>query len=245
MKKLRVFSMGSCFEFRGERELCDFQITTEANCGFDKNNKFYSNDYNCRIKLGKRRYAKTYINPNNCMVRFYNASAEPVVYIMEPALLTKTATGYSFDAVQFLKKHGIEFELCDDDFYESVKGSSSGYETMICPTGKFYAGYFSTWWDAPSEYSLEAVFFEKQLILDGEPIRKIWLPEYNKTNEMKYINANHTLTEQFITGLFDSPISMTKKEFKQQLLMNDTLGQIIIYTWDKVRYDLISDDERR
>ena len=38
---------------------------------------------------------------------------------------------------------------------------------------------------------------------------------------------------------------MTKKEFKQQLLMNDTLGQIIIYTWEKVRYDLISDDERR
>lgn len=245
MEKLRVFSLGGCFEFKADMELCDFQITTEKNSGFDENNNFYHRDYNCRIKLGKRRYAKTYINPDNCMVRFYNASEEPVVYIMEPAVLTKTATGYSFDALQFLKNHGIEFELCDDDFYYRVKGSSSGYETMICPSGKFYAGYSSSWWDSPSEYSLEAVFFEKQLILDGEAIRKIWLPEYNKTNESKYINADHTMTEKFILGLYDSPMNMTKEEFKQLLLKNDTLGRIIIYTWEKVRDDLISDEERR
>lgn len=240
MEKLRVVSLGSYFVFQGNNEFQDLQITTVDNSGFDENHNFYVKDYNCRVKLGKRRYIQTYINPADCKVRFYNGESEPVVYIVEQAELSETAKGYCFDAVKFLNKHNISFELCEDGRYQNIRESSSGYEYKVCPSGSFYAGYTASWWDSADEYSLSAVFFEKQFILDGEPIRKIWIPEYNDTNDLKYINADHTLTEQFILNLYDKPMSLTKEAFKKQLLDNDTLGIIIVYTWDGTRYDLIN-----
>lgn len=240
MEKLRVESLGGYFVFEGNNEFQDLQITTMENSGFDENHNFYVKDYNCRIKLGKRRYIQTYINPDDCKIRYYNGSNIPVVYIMEKADLSETKKGFCFDAVKFLNKHQINFELCEDERYMNIRANSTGYEDMVCPNGSFYAGYTSSWWDSGKEYSLEAVFFERQLILDGEAIRKIWIPEYNDTNELKYINADHTLTEQYILQMFDEPVNTSKNNFTKQLLENDTLGIIIVYTWDGKRYDLIN-----
>ena len=40
--------------------------------------------------------------------------------------------------------------------------------------------------------------------------------------------------------MYDNPMEMTKEAFKQQLLDNDTLGIIVVYTWDGKRIDLIN-----
>lgn len=241
MEVLRAVSLGQYFILPDySAENTGFFITAEKSYGFDEKSEFYSLDYNCKIKLGERRAIQTYINPKTCRIGYFNANTEPSVYILEPAKLSETKTGYCIDAIRFLKEHDISFSLIEKEEYHYRRKNSDGEEREICAAGKFYAGKSAVFWEEPEEYTLEALFFKKQLILDGEPIRKIWIPEYNYTNDIKYICADHTETERFIRQLYETPMEMTKEAFKQQLLANDTLGIIIVYTWDGKRYDLIN-----
>ena len=246
MEKSRVLSLGQYFIFnidedpKYKSELCDLQITTEDTGAFNEKGDFYVKEYNCKIKLGERRYVQTRVNPDDCRIRFYNGNKDEPVYLWEEAELSEGKSGYCFDAVKFLKKHDIDFKLCEKDTYTSCRANSDGREVCICPSGKFYATRHLSSWEGPSEYSLEAVFFKKNLILDGDAIRKVWIPEFNYTDELKYICADHTKTEEFILSLYDNPMEMTKEAFKQQLLDNDTLGIIVVYTWDGKRIDLIN-----
>lgn len=235
-----AMAIGNFFEFGEKDKYTDFHISVIERGYFDENHNFKVRKDNCKIKLGEKRYIRICIEPENCFVRFYNAEKEPMVYIMEPVKLTETKDGYCFDAVKYLKEHGIDYKLCEKDVYTSRRAYVREQNIRVCREGEYFAGYEKAGWDDPSEYRLTAIFFQKQLILDGEAIREVYIPEFNRTNDRKYIEADHTKTEEFIMSLYDEKLEMTKDEFKQYLLDNDTLGVIIVYTWDGKRYDLIN-----